>query len=198
MIEDEKKAGKRPEMGAAPGGHVLIPYLYQPETGDWNIPDAVFADAWSRMEAEGTVRRVFPSGSARTVGDWLGLVKSPANAVHVQVRAGEARVSWVAWVNGFTDNRCFGHFVGFGNSENSRERLRQSLRWWFGLEKDGAPLFDLVLGLIPETNRPALNLARRVGIERIGVIPTMLKDVYRGGRVGGVLLYAERGRFIHG
>lgn len=66
------------------------------------------------------------------------------------------------------------------------------LRVWSRLRNSvGARFYQIVLGLVPESNEHAQRYIERLGLRRIGIIPKVCRQAYEDRLEGGVLWYAD-------
>lgn len=169
---------------------VLVPYVQV--DGAWTMSDEVMRGLWAGLEAEGTVRRVWCGGGMLDADEFLMFMKRPSNAVHVIWE--EAEPVFLAWLNSFGDNHAMAHFAGFmaGWGRIMVECLKKCFQYWFSMKNgDEKPLFGVILGIIPETNRLAIRLGQRAGARRAGTVPGVIRDIYQQRRVGAAIMYVE-------
>jgi hypothetical protein len=128
---------------------------------------------------------MFPQGSVRCADDLLMFWKNYAIA-HVIEHEGE--IIWAAWLTGLQPTHAYGHFCKLGGKVPGRVLVKQSLDYWWSV----LPL-SVIIGLIPEDNRPAINLMRRAGFTVRKPIKNMLYNVHTGRKTGAVIVEAHHG-----
>ena len=128
---------------------------------------------------------VFVDGKVQTPEDFLRMMQAPANipvfACH------EGGPFGVAWLNGCSGRHAWGHFMFLkgGRGEIARRAGRLILSYWFSFGGE-RPIFDVILGMVPAWNVPAVNYAIDIGLTRLGEIPKIVP----GG--AGTVLYITR------
>jgi hypothetical protein len=155
--------------------------------GQWTLSDEVVLEFGGRAQAEGMLKHVFVDGSICTPEELLAMLKRPAN-VPIFIFAGRLAVG-VAWLNGFSDRRTFGHFlfVKAGWGEFARRAGRLVLQYWRAFRVGDDPLFDVILGLVPSRNTLAIRFVQDIGLVRLGEIPKML-----AGQTATLLYFVEQ------
>ena len=145
------------------------------------------------MTEEETQKIVFPEGKIKTEIDFLSLMKSTQN-VPVFVFS-ENRIAGVAWLNGFHEIHALCHFgvLAWARGQVALDAGRAVLDYWFSWadESDG-PKLEMVIGMIPESNWPALGFALQAGFKRVGEIPSFMQNAYTGESEGIVIFYYRR------
>lgn len=159
----------------------LIPYSNL--DGTWTLDDAVVLEAGRRAERQGILGVVFPDRKVSTAEEFLQMMQSPANLPVFAFHAG--RCAGVAWLNGIGSRHAFGHFLFLKESrgEIAREAGGLFLRYWKSFRDGDEPVLDVILGLVPTDNEPAIRFVQELGMVRLGDIP---KIAYRA---SGTLLY---------
>lgn len=175
----------------------LIPYVKTPE--GWTLPDDTILTIWALMEAEATARRVFCTGAPNDGPTFLQYLQEPTH--HVLTIWAGGNIAWISWLTGIKDTFACIHAAGFRGvwGTRSKECQRLALKYWFSFRNDaGEPMFETLIAIIPETNRLAINLGKKIGLHFVGTIPGLIKNHYTGERVGSSLLYARREDFSDG
>lgn len=143
-----------------------------------------------KMMREGTFERVFYEGNVRNPFDFLELMQSQNN-LPVFIFRGIEPIT-VGWLNGAIGKRAFAHFCVMSSAwgRDSLQACRLGLKFWMSFQAHGEPVFDVLIGVIPEANPQAIAFAQRVGFTKLGSVPGMV--VYQGDRVAAAILYYSR------
>lgn len=172
---------------------VLIPFLSV--HGVWTINDNTLVDTFRRMIDQRLVRKVFIDGRVQRLEDFMALIKSPH--IYPVFAAVDDKIMGFAWMNAIINNHASCHFCMLKESWGPlAEKIgKEIVSYWFKFpgRDPNSYLFDILLGLTPATNKPALNYIQKVGFKVAGSIPKMCYDSYKDERLPGVISYAERG-----
>jgi hypothetical protein len=158
----------------------------------WTLDDDVLLSIANTVCREGKLSTVFLEGGIRTPEDVVEMFKRPSNLPVFAFRGTEPL--GFGWLNGISHNRAFAHFCML-NAAHGRAAFRTMklfFSYWMGMRSGGEPIFDTLLGVVPETNERAIRFVERCGCVRVGVIPQMMRDVYSGEPVSAVVLYYSR------
>lgn len=172
----------------------LIPYMLI--DGIPTFKDSEIMGFYARMEEEGTAPTVFSDGTINNALDFLAVMKSSLNMLFIIFVDGEQ--SGVMWLNRFEARFARLHFCLFSNQwgKNSipigTEVRRIVMNW---KDKEGNYLYDLLLGIIPSSNRVAIRYVKKCGGVIQGEIPNTA--IEKGKSVSGTVIYYKR-RGDHG
>jgi hypothetical protein len=149
----------------------LIPYVEG--NGSWSLPDTMMIGIFEKMQDHGLDKVVFVNGTVEDRAQWLNFVKTKTNLVHVI--GNEEGVELVAWINNFGKNYAFGHFCFFPEAwgKNTIKLGKQSLDHWFGLNLEGKPVLDVILGQLPTSNEYAVKYIKKIGMTILGSVPNI-------------------------
>jgi hypothetical protein len=156
----------------------IIPYVEI--DGSWTLKNSQVHEVFARMDP--AVQ--FPQGTVRNGADLIRLWREVAVA-HVIEHGG--KFVWAAWLTDVQSTHAFGHFCRLGGDVPGRLLGKKSLEYWW----KNTPL-DVVLGLTPEDNAPALNMVRKMGFTLHPPIKNMLLNAHTGQKVGAVLSEVHR------
>ena len=175
----------------------LLPY-----TAIDGIPtftDSFIKWLYARMQEEDSAGCVFLDGSVKTADEFLRLMKFGTVRLYVVECAGE--ISGVVWLNNFQSRSAEFHFCFFSSlrgkeavaagKEIVKELLEQT-------NIDGLPVFDILTGITPVTNKAAIRWGRRMGFETLGILPSAIFDAEQGESVPGQVFYVQRGTYGKG
>lgn len=162
--------------------------------GRWTLPDETVLSVAEQSISDGTFKTVFMEGDVRTKEEFLMLMRNPRN-FPVFAFIG-LDVIGVGWLNNISVNRAFGHFLFLSRAwgQETTAAGRMMLDYWVSFPSDdtGAPLLDVILGSVPETNHRAVNFAKRIGLQYLGRVPRMFVDGHTDERIGADILYYVR------
>lgn len=165
----------------------LIPFVQL--NGEWTIPDDVLANLFFRIEADGLVEGVFFDGSIHDWRTFIQAVKSPQNICifffHENIPMA------FAWLNGLARHTAFAHFCVLRHAwgAHADEMGKMALNYW--MSWDGEAKIQTIMGTIPTQNRRALAYVRRIGFERCGTIPGLLKDRHGKFRSADIVYFSR-------
>jgi hypothetical protein len=147
----------------------LLPYVEI--EGHRSVPDEYIRKVWREMLQDRSAHVVFQAKEVKSEQEMISYLKDPNNLV-VFVFVGEEPAG-VAWLNGIRGNYGNGHFCFLSKSwgKYTEQMGREILNYWFSLELNGKPIFDVIIGKIPEWNRKAIAFTKRLGFTELGVIP---------------------------
>jgi len=171
----------------------LVPYAKV--DGQWTLPDSFILDVARQCKEEKTFDTVFYDGQIKTEWDFLEAMQRPVN-VPVFVFKGMEPLGF-AWLNGVSGNYAFAHFCMMRDAwgTESIEVGKLFLKYWMSFaQQSGAPLLELILGVIPGNNKQAHRFTEKLGFVRLGEIPMLLYNAYSGDRNTAVILYFSRFR----
>lgn len=137
------------------------------------------------------IRRVFWDGSIADARSFIEFMKRPGNIVTLLFKGG--RCAGYAWLTGLCSNYAFGHFCFLRSvwGPQADEAGRMYLDYWFSFPGNDGPLLDTILGMVPGFNKLAHQYVERIGFQRLGVIPGMLRNK-QGDRDDAVIFYLRR------
>jgi hypothetical protein len=165
---------------------VLIPYVNLGPR--WSLEDQVMVEIYRLMDKEGSARTVFCSGTVTDPESFLSFAKDKRNQI---VTAWDEGILGIGWINGIQENFCFAHFSMFKQAWGTQSLSvgRMFLDYWFGMKINGTPLFRVIIGMIPEDNRRAINFIKKLGLIQSGYIPGIIYDIYNRKYQGVVIFY---------
>lgn len=166
----------------------LVPYVQI--DGEWTVPAGIMAVIWREIERDSLHKVTFYDGSIQTAEQFIQYMQSGKTLPVVAFSdAAPMGFAWLTEINGF---RAFAHFcmlrIAWGS--HSREIARQILDYWWSLASDTGPVLQLIMGMTPEANKPALRFIRQLGFNIVGTVPKICRGV--DGPMPGVLSYIER------
>lgn len=157
---------------------MIIPYAQV--NGEWNLDDMILSGLWNKIEEQRLHVLTFKDRDVKSIGDFFMLMKSPQNIPCINVE--EDKPICVAWINGIGRGYGFIHYFFFKEFWGKSEKYAQEvLDYWWALEHNGKPVFNVLLGLTPPENKHGLSLTKRMGFTILGEIPQV-----------GVVSYKER------
>lgn len=169
---------------------ILIPYVEA--NGFRTIPDDELVEIFDRIILEGLDRIVFYSGNVRTARDFIFVMKSQNN-LPVFVRDKDGYVGF-AWLNNLNGNNAMPHFCFFKGrrGELAIEAGKKILQYWFSFPGEGGPLFDVLVGMVPDFNTRAIEFVKKLGAIELGSIPKLAYNGFTQGKHGMTMLYYLR------
>ena len=145
---------------------------------------------WRTIVEEQKVELLFYAGGINTPAEFLEFIAAPRLEVSVASDSATGRPLAIAWLTHASDASAFVHYCVLGPPR--RDVGKALLRHWCGLrDPDGAPRFDVLLGVTPDFHAAALRVLRIMGFTTLGTIPRDCHSPFAGGRCGGVISYYE-------
>ena len=168
---------------------ILIPYVQI--NGQWTLTDEMLAFMCGMMVKEGSAKTFFYDGAVLNESNFIRICK--AGNVHFMF-SDDGQPAAMGMLNNFGANYAHAHWLCFKNiwGKQTDEAISKSLKYWFNFMKDGKPLFDVLLGIYPETNGRIDKFAKESGFTVIGAIPDILYNYWENRKMGAVFSYIER------
>jgi len=165
---------------------------YFEDNGNRTIPDYAMVEIYNRMKELGLIETVFFSQEIVDEQHFLRVMKNPSNIVNVVVE--DKKVVAIFWLNDFYINSAFGHFCCFPEiwGKKTIQCLRNQFDYWFGFEREGEPILDVIIGKIPATNHRAIKFVEEGGMTILGTIPLIAHGSDKNKRVGDTIMYITR------
>lgn len=149
----------------------LLPYCEV--DGISTFRDSEILGFYDRMVGSGTVESVFSDGQINSREDWLRAMKSPENFLYV-VYADE-NISAIFWLNNVEIKQARFHYCFFysawkkGSIKIGKKILEILMNKKNSLSDDY--LLDVLIGITPISNKPAVKFAKLLGWKIIGTLP---------------------------
>jgi hypothetical protein len=151
-----------------------------------NTPDAVLANIWYDLFAEDKTDILFYDGMIKTVDQWLAFIKAPWN--FPVICHDSDHIVAIAWLNNLDNAAARCHFAFIDDFQ--RDAGKAIINYWSGLktvDEKAEPIFKVLYGITPETNKLAVRVIKIMGFTIIGTIPYFCKA--NDELVGGILSY---------
>ena len=167
----------------------VIPYLEF--DGIRTFRDSDIMELYTRMEKDGTAPTVFSDGAINNADEFLAIMKNGNNMLYVIFVDGER--SGVIWLNRFEARFARCHWCLFSNQwgEHSVEIGRYTLQTIIrDKAPDGSYFQDMLMGIIPSSNKRAIEYCEKCGGTIQGEIP--FAALSEGKSVSGTVIYYTR------
>ena len=153
--------------------------------GACSVPDVILYGIWKQMVDEGKVTQVFYGGTVTCAADFLAFMKAPKNLPVLVVDEEAKKIVFLAWLNGLQATHAYGHFCSL--EPFKRHAVTTIIDYWKSLD-----LFNIIIGLTPETNTMALRMIGIAGFKTLGILPRLCTMAYENNSiVGGVITYLD-------
>ena len=139
---------------------------------------------------------MFYEGTITTGDEFVQLMQNPAN-IPVFVFQDKEWVGF-AWLNGAAGDMAYGHFC-FRRAYWDIHTLpagKKIVEYWFSFPGSDGPLFEFILGLVPNFNESANRYVKRLGFSHVGSIPGLLQCEYRADRASAEIYYISRFDYV--
>lgn len=169
---------------------MIIPYA---KVGDaWSLPDELIELSFNRMVRDGTLKTVFWDGKITNYEQLLGHFRKPSN-LPVFIFDNNELVAF-AWLNSIGHNFAFSHFCTFREiwGKDKSHLIDELFDYWFSFSYENGYLFDVLIGMVPETNVHALKFLDECGYKVVGPIPGLINDYYAREKKAAVISYRSR------
>jgi hypothetical protein len=183
---------------------VLIPYIAI--DGIPTMSDSFIRSLFVRMEDEKLEDIVFHQGEINSPEKFLEMMKFGKNSLYVIVRKGSDRIpekddmGGVVWLNYFQARKAYFHFCFFSNIRGAEAITvgQYAVLYLLNMKNDNEEfLFDVLIGVVPETNVLARRWCDRMGFGKAGIVPSGEYIATFDKSVSSHIYYAERGEY-HG
>lgn len=171
----------------------IIPYIEV--NGIRTMSDAYMAGLFRQMQEEGTAKRVWHSGTIQTEQEFVRWMKNPI-IYSMLITDDEGAPLILSWIAGVEEGRGWFNFCVFKKAwgrKKSEEVGRAAAQYWLRMRNSkGEPVFHVLLGITPSTNRLALSFIRACGAKSLGPpVPSFGADYWTGQRYDAVISYIE-------
>ena len=165
----------------------IIPYITI--DGVPTFKDSEIISFYNRMVKDGTADDVFQDGSIRSAENFLDAMKGPNNFLIVGHWQGEP--VGVMWANRFQGKFAQNHFCAFSEFWGNRDIILQCGRYGSLYMLDNLGL-DMLMGLVPASNKRAIIAVIGSGGKIIGELPSGSFNVRTGESEPTVILSYTR------
>ena len=154
----------------------IVPYVYDGQT--WILHDDFVGAVYDQMIHEGLLKTVFWGGHVSSKPEFIEFCKNSHNVLSFifDRDLNNGQCVGFSWLGPISDNYAFGHFCLFKSVYGGKYKDIGDLmlNYWFSFGT-ATPLFDVILGMVPGFNKKAQAFVEKIGMTRLGVIPTMCK-----------------------
>lgn len=156
------------------------------------VPDGYWTGIWAKFVKDGTAETVFCDGEIADAEAFASMMNYVF--VHPHIILYDGALAAVVWLTDLEGKMCRGHFVVFRQFWKKSRHIGSAMRQWLLEQKDssGNFFFDVLVGMIPASNRPAVNVAIKAGFRHSGTIPNGAWIAKERRSVDMVLLTATR------
>lgn len=167
----------------------LLPYCEI--DGIRTLKDSDIKHLYQRIEEAGVADIVFCGSDIKDAEGFLAAMKYKDN--HLYVVLVDEKPEMIVWLNRFEGKFARFHWCPFKDLRGDRlTQVGMAVRDKFFSMKDysGEYLYDMLMGIIPIENKPAIGFLKKIGVKELGILPkAVLKD---GKSTPGVLMYYAR------
>lgn len=157
-----------PQSGSDPW---LLPYAQS--DGAWIVSDTLVSGFYDVLDDEGTIETVF-GDQIPTAERFLTFLKDSENVPVFIIRD---TIVGVAWLNRIVKNHACAHFAHTKAIKGVSIQVGMMvLDYWFSFPGKAGPLFDVLVGNIPASNKLAIRYIKKLGFFEIGEIPHVAPD----------------------
>jgi len=130
-----------------------------------NIDDVVFKWFWSEMVKDGSNKVVFHSDHIQSEFDFLLLMKTKVVPLVIVDKETKVPVG-MSWLSDIEKLRAFGHFCMLSSVWGKVPEIgRKVLEFWISCG------FEVLIGMLPSSNKFAIDSMERAGMNIVGEIP---------------------------
>lgn len=153
------------------------------------IPDKTIAGIYEKLVEENSVRWLFFSYPCESSKDFIKLVRDKDNLFYIIVDTVEKDLVGVFWLNNRTQINWNIHTAFFKKYyRRSVVIAKEVIKWLFNNITD----LESLLCFIPVTNRLANSFVDKVGWNKAGTIPKLIKDTATSDIVAGNMFYITK------
>lgn len=154
------------------------------------VPEDLLRGVWRQMVEENRASTVFYDGHVNNESSWVSYMYDRGNISCLVVDTVDKRVAAVAWLNSPGPNFAFAHFCVLGKTNHHAGK--RVLQWWSNIRNPATVrYYDIILGLIPESNLKAQEFIEHLGFRKIGTIPKICSMAYHDRIEAGVLWHID-------
>ena len=179
----------------------LVPYTKM--DGVPTLKDSEIMELYDRMVADNVAETIFFDGQVTSREVWLDSVISGRNALYVVLVRdreggpfGDETIEPAAacWLNNFNGKAAEMHWCVFSKFWNngSAALIRFAADKLIHMRNDEEYVFDVLLGIIPVTNKRAIAMIQKAGAVADYVVPNALYIYREEKSVDGVLIHWTR------
>lgn len=166
----------------------VIPYTEV--DGIATFRDSQIKDLYHQVWEEGLGEVVFSDGSVQNEDHWLDLMKYGPCKLHLCFYGED--VASVVWLNRIETTHCYVHFLFFKKFRGNPIIYEIGKKFFELVFSYG---FEVVMGLLPSSNKVARRYARKLGFEELGEVPGILWDQREQTAVPGTFVHLTKERF---
>lgn len=170
---------------------------YAARDGILSFPDSFIRGLYLQMVKDKTHKTVFFDGCVQDEHQFLQMMKFGHNSLFV-VKVDD-HISGIVWLNNFEARFAWFHFCFFSNvwGEDTTKIGKYCVLELLHMENGDGYLFDMLCGLVPESNAKAINWCHKMNFEILGRLPCSVFNAELQKSGTGVIFYVERGKY-HG
>jgi len=160
-----------------------------------SLSDSEVMGLYNRIEDDGLAKAVFYDGSVNGSEEFLRTMKF--GQVQLFVVLVDKVAAGIMWLTNFEVRSATLHYCFF-KSHHKMDLVnigKTCILEILNMEQDGLPLFDILTGLTPETNRAANIWNRKMKFSILGKIPNACWVDELQKSVPGTVCYVERGNY---
>lgn len=159
-------------------------YPYSKVNGVWSIPDSHLELAFYKMVRDKTLKIVFWDGKVKTKNEFIMYMQTDGNFPLFIYDKSE--LIGFAWLNSIGQNFAFAHFCMFYENwgKDKSKIIDDVFGYWRSFD-----LFDVILGIIPATNKKAISFLSKAGFVKLGAIPNIINNIYYGKKMPAMIAY---------
>jgi hypothetical protein len=182
---------------------ILTPYIAV--DGIPTMRDSFIISLFKRMEEEKLVDCVFHQGEINAPDEFLKMMIFGNNRLYVIVRENSGRIlekediGGIVWLNCFQAKKAYFHFCFFSNIRGKEAEIvgEYVVLFLLNMKNDNEEyfLFDVLVGIVPETNVLARRWCNRMGFGKAGIVPSGEYIATLKRSVPSHIYYAERGEY---
>jgi L-amino acid N-acyltransferase YncA len=153
------------------------------------LPAEEILTVYHQLVEENTLRWLFFSGECASFEDFVELVRNDNTLFYIVVDMKTKDLVSVFWLNGRTSINCGIHVAFFKKYFGKAVSIsKEILKGLF----EELKFLESLLCFIPTTNRIANKFAERVGWQRVGTIPKLIRDSKTLDIVSGEMYYLTK------
>jgi RimJ/RimL family protein N-acetyltransferase len=169
-------------------GYKQVPYVVM--DGVPTFKDSDLKKIYEKIQLQQLIVTLFHDGSVNNEADFIQMVKAPGTLFWVIMDQDSNPVA-IWWLNRLTKSHAWCHFVLFKEAwgtSKSDALGKEAMQICF--EKLG---FNVIMGMIPASNKFGLRYLERVGLKHLGVVEGLLWSSKFEAPVDGVILKISKG-----
>jgi hypothetical protein len=168
----------------------LQPWPYVKCENQWSIPNEILFFIWDELVNNGNDKELFYDAGIKNGNEFISYMQNPSNFLVLGVDSNENKIVAFGFVNNYQDGHAYAHFSFMdGFRKNVGEMI---IDYWRQLKRpNGDKIFEILIGITPESYEKVIKIIQTWGFQIIGKIPKICFIADKGIKEAGIISYLE-------